>query len=119
MLYHLQKTRNQLNELLHIMVGAKALVWSPTDLLNIEDHQRALIYASHFKGIVNCNYAAFAMPIDQQSATRISLIRFGIESIFRKIQADYASTDVGSIGNHLFSNIFSLKVNCTFFRGSL
>ena len=39
------------------------------------------MYSSYFAGIANYNYAAFAMPIDSQSALGISVIRFGVDDI--------------------------------------
>ena len=41
---------------------------------------------------------------------------FGVGFIFKGIQVDYALTNIGSIGNALFSNIFSIKIDYTFFR---
>ena len=53
--------------------------WNPAGLVNLEDNQLALMHASYFANIANYNYAAFAMPLDQQSAVGISLIRFGVD----------------------------------------
>jgi hypothetical protein len=39
------------------------------------------MYSSYFAGIASYNYAAFAMPIDKQSALGISIIRFGVDDI--------------------------------------
>ena len=41
---------------------------------------------------------------------------FGVGFLYNGIQIDYALTNIGSIGNALFSNIFSVKVDFSFFR---
>lgn len=92
-----QAVRNYSNEFLNIGVDAAGLgmsravvattndvnsvYWNPAGLVNIEDYQGSLMYASYFAGIANYNYAAFAMPIDKRSALGVSLIRFGVDDI--------------------------------------
>lgn len=39
----------------------------------------------------------------------------GIGFKFRGIQIDYALTNIGSVGNALYSNIFSLKFDLSYF----
>ncbi len=41
---------------------------------------------------------------------------FGVGFTYNGIQIDYALTNIGSIGNVLYSNIFSIKVDYSFFR---
>ncbi|WP_146104786.1 PorV/PorQ family protein [Tenacibaculum sp. SG-28] len=41
---------------------------------------------------------------------------FGIGFKYRGIQIDYALTNIGSVGNALYSNIFSIKFDYSFFR---
>lgn len=41
---------------------------------------------------------------------------FGIGFNYRGIQVDYALTNIGSVGNALYSNIFSVKFDFSFFR---
>jgi hypothetical protein len=92
-----QAFRSYSNEFLNIGVDAAALgmskavvatsnnvnsiYWNPAGLVGIEDYQGSLMHASYFAGIANYNYAAFAMPIDKQSALGISIIRFGVDDI--------------------------------------
>ena len=92
-----QALRNYSNEFLTIGVDAAALgmsrsvvattndvnagYWNPAGLVNIKDYQGSLMYSSYFAGIASYNYAAFAMPIDKQSALGISIIRFGVDDI--------------------------------------
>ena len=92
-----QALRNYSNEFLTIGVDAAALgmsrsvvattndvnagYWNPAGLVNIKDYQGSLMYSSYFAGIAIYNYAAFAMPIDKQSALGISIIRFGVDDI--------------------------------------
>ena len=40
----------------------------------------------------------------------------GIGFKFKGIQIDYALTNIGSLGNALYSNIFSIKLDYSFFR---
>lgn len=96
------QTRKYSNEFMNIGVDAAALgmsnavvsqtsdvnsgYWNPAGLVNLEDNQLALMHASYFANIANYNYAAFAMPLDQQSAVGISLIRFGVDDILDTTQ---------------------------------
>ena len=41
---------------------------------------------------------------------------FGVGFKYNGIQIDYALTNIGSVGNALFSNIFSITVDYSFFR---
>ena len=41
---------------------------------------------------------------------------FGVGFNYRGIQVDYALTNIGSVGNALFSNIFSITIDYSFFR---
>ena len=60
--------------------------WNPAGLLKIEDSQLALMHSSYFANIANYDYAAFAMPLDKQSAMGISLIRFAVDDILNTTQ---------------------------------
>ena len=92
-----QAFRNYSNEFLNIGVDAAALgmsksvvattnnvnatYWNPAGLVGIEDYQGSLMHSSYFAGIANYNHAAFAIPIDKESALGISIIRFGVDDI--------------------------------------
>jgi hypothetical protein len=41
---------------------------------------------------------------------------FGVGFQYNGIQIDYALTNIGSVGNALFSNIFSITIDYSFFR---
>ena len=146
-----QAVRNYSNEFLNIGVDAAALgmsravvattndvnagYWNPAGLVNIEDYQGSLMYASYFAGIANYNYAAFAMPIDKQSALGLSLIRFGVDDIlnttelidsngnidFNRVSlfsaADYALT-VSYARNLIFKDLY-LGVNAKIVRRNI
>jgi len=58
-----------------------SIYWNPAGLVGVKDFQGSLMHASYFAGIANYNHASFAMPIDQQSALGISVIRFGVDDI--------------------------------------
>ncbi|WP_146090749.1 PorV/PorQ family protein [Aureitalea marina] len=60
--------------------------WNPAGLVNLEDNQLALMHASYFANIANYDYGAFAMPLDDQSAIALSVIRFGVDDILNTTQ---------------------------------
>src|SRR5690554_7465601 len=55
--------------------------WNPAGLANLEDKQLSLMHAAYFANIANYDYAAFAMPIDNNSAVGLSIIRCGVDDI--------------------------------------
>jgi hypothetical protein len=97
-----QTVRKYSNEFLSIGVDAAALgmsnavvsstsdvnsgYWNPAGLLKLEDKQMALMHASYFANIAQYDYAAFAMPIDRESAVGFSFIRFGVDDILNTTQ---------------------------------
>lgn len=107
--------RNYSNEFLNIGVDAaslgmskavvatsndvNAIYWNPAGLVNIQDYQGSLMHASYFAGIATYNYAAFAMPIDKESALGISIIRFGVDDILNTTEL------IDSQGNIDFNRI--------------
>lgn len=92
-----QTARKYSNEFLNIGVDAAAFgmsnavvsstsdvnsgYWNPAGLLALEDSEIALMHAAYFANMANYDYAAFAMPIDNQSAMGLSVIRFGVDDI--------------------------------------
>ncbi len=60
--------------------------WNPAGLVHLEDNQMSLMHASYFANIANYDYAAFAMPLDKQSAIAFSVIRFGVDDILNTTQ---------------------------------
>jgi len=97
-----QTVRKYSNEFMNIGVDAAALgmssavtshtadvnsgYWNPAGLLAIEDNQLALMHSSYFASIANYDYAAFAMPLDNESAVGISVIRFAVDDILNTTQ---------------------------------
>ncbi|WP_345110761.1 PorV/PorQ family protein [Hymenobacter algoricola] len=86
------------NEFLNIGVGGRALgmggvqvgivgdatagYWNPAGLLNQKHkYDAVLMHSELFSGIVKNDYAAFSMPLDEQSAIGASLIRTGVDNI--------------------------------------
>ena len=110
-----QAFRNYSNEFLNIGVDAAALgmsktvvatsnnvnsiYWNPAGLVGLEDYQGSIMHASYFAGIANYNYAAFAMPIDKESAVAFSIIRFGVDDILNTTEL------IDNQGNIDFNNI--------------
>ena len=110
-----QTFRNYSNEFLNIGVDAAALgmsksvvatssgvnsmYWNPAGLVNLEDYEGSLMHASYFAGIANYNFAAIALPIDNQSAIGFSLIRFGVDDILNTTEL------IDNQGNINFNNI--------------
>jgi hypothetical protein len=101
-LAHGQAVRKYSNEFMNIGVDAAALgmsnavvahtndvnsgYWNPAGLLGLEDSQASLMHASYFANIAQYDYAAYAKPIDDDSAWGISLIRFGVDDILNTTQ---------------------------------
>lgn len=97
-----QTARKYSNEFMNIGVDAAALgmsnavtshsadvnsgYWNPAGLLKLEDNQLALMHSSYFANIANYDYAAYAMPLDENSAFGISLIRFAVDDILNTTQ---------------------------------
>ncbi|TVZ54877.1 hypothetical protein OD91_0114 [Lutibacter sp. Hel_I_33_5] len=110
-----QAFRNYSNEFLNIGVDAAALgmsksvvassndvnagYWNPAGLMNLEDYQGSLMHASYFAGIANYNFASFGMPIDDESALGVSVIRFGVDDILNTTEL------IDSQGNIDFNKI--------------
>lgn len=110
-----QAFRNYSNEFLNIGVDAAALgmsrsvvattndvnaiYWNPAGLVGMEDYQGSLMHASYFAGIANYNFAAFAMPLDDQSTLGFSIIRFGVDDILNTTEL------IDSQGNIDFNRI--------------
>jgi hypothetical protein len=60
--------------------------WNPAGLIGLEDKQASVMHASYFANIAQYDYAAYAAPIDDQSAWGISMIRFGVDNIMNTTQ---------------------------------
>ena len=60
--------------------------WNPAGLIGLEQKQVSLMHASYFANIAQYDYAAYATPIDDQSAWGISMIRFGVDNIMNTTQ---------------------------------
>ncbi|MBD2716327.1 PorV/PorQ family protein [Microvirga sp. STR05] len=86
------------NEFLNIGVGGRALgmgktqvslaqdatagYWNPAGLLSQKTkYDAVLMHSELFSGIVKNDYAAFSMPLDDQSAIGISAVRLGVDDI--------------------------------------
>ena len=92
-----QTARKYSNEFLNIGIDAAALgmgksvvassnnvnaiYWNPAGLTSIKNYEGAIMHSEYFAGIAKYDYAAFAMPVDENSAIGISLIRFGVDDI--------------------------------------
>jgi hypothetical protein len=97
-----QSVRKYSNEFMNIGVDAAALgmsnttiaqtndanatYWNPAGLIGLKDKQIALMHASYFANIAQYDFAAYAAPIDSQSAWGISMIRFGVDNIMNTTQ---------------------------------
>ena len=97
-----QTARKYSNEFMNIGVDAAALgmsnavtassndvnsgYWNPAGLIGLEQKQVSLMHASYFANIAQYDYAAYATPIDDQSAWGISMIRFGVDNIMNTTQ---------------------------------
>ncbi len=128
-----QGFRNYSNEFLNIGVDAAALgkskavvattnnvnsiYWNPAGLVGIEDIQGSVMHASYFAGIANYNHAAFAMPIDKNSAVGISIIRFGVDDILNTTELidndgniDFNRISLFSAADYAFNVAYARKL---------
>ena len=122
-----QAVRKYSNEFMNIGVDAAALgmsnavvastgdvnsgYWNPAGILKLEDKQVALMHASYFANIAQYDYAAFAMPIDSESAWGVSLIRFGVDDILNTTQL---IDDQGNIDYNRISLFSTADYGATF-----
>jgi hypothetical protein len=122
-----QTVRKYSNEFMNIGVDAAALgmsnavvastgdvnsgYWNPAGILKLEDKQVALMHASYFANIAQYDYAAFAMPIDSESAWGVSLIRFGVDDILNTTQL---IDDQGNIDYNRISLFSTADYGATF-----
>ncbi len=122
-----QTTRKYSNEFMNIGVDAAALgmsnavvsqtadvnsgYWNPAGLVHVEDNQLALMHSSYFANIANYNYIAYAMPLDDESAIGLSLIRFGVDDILDTTQL---IDDQGNINYDRISTFSTADYGFTF-----
>lgn len=97
-----QTSRAYSNEFLNIGVDAAALgkanavvattgdvnsgYWNPAGLMQLENREVGLMHANYFANIAQYNYGGFAMPIDDQSAFGVNVIRFSVDDILNTTQ---------------------------------
>lgn len=74
------------NAVTGITADVNSAYWNPAGILHLKDNQIALMHSSYFANIATYNYAAFAMPLDTQSAVAFSAIRFGVDDIMNTTQ---------------------------------
>ena len=110
------KTPKYSNEFLNLGVGARALgmgkaqvaladnatagYWNPAGLANQKSkYDGVLMHSELFSGIVKNDYAAFSMPIDDQSVVGVSLLRLGVDNIAdtRALVNEYGYIDYSKI----------------------
>ena len=97
--------------------------WNPAGLVNLGDMQASLMHASYFANIAQYDYAAFAMPIDDQSAWGVSLIRFGVDDIMNTTQLidsegniDYNRISLFSTADYGFTFSYARKLKLEGFQ---
>jgi hypothetical protein len=122
-----QAVRKYSNEFMNIGVDAAALgmsnavtahtndvnsgYWNPAGLMGLEDDQVAIMHASYFANIAQYDYAAYAKPIDNESAWGMSIIRFGVDDILNTTQLIDAS---GNIDYNRISKFSTADYGMTF-----
>lgn len=63
-----------------------AVYWNPAGLVHLEDGQASFMHANYFANIAQYDFAAYAQPIDTESAWGISMMRFGVDDILNTTQ---------------------------------
>ena len=129
-----QTARKYSNEFLNIGVDAAALgmgkavvassnnvnaiYWNPAGLTTVKNYEGAIMHSEYFAGIAKYDYAAFAMPIDKNSAIGISLIRFGVDDILNTTELidnegniDYNRIRLFSAADYAFNFGYARKLN--------
>ena len=131
-----QTVRKYSNEFMNIGVDAAALgmsnavtsssndvnsgYWNPAGLIGLEGKQASLMHASYFANIAQYDYAAYATPIDDESAWGFSVIRFGVDNILNTTQlidnqgnVDYNRISLFSVADYgvTFSYARKLKLS--------
>jgi hypothetical protein len=97
-----QSVRKYSNEFMNIGVDAAAfgmanamvahtqdvnsVYWNPAGLVHLEDAQASFMHANYFANIAQYDFAAYAQPIDTESAWGISMMRFGVDDILNTTQ---------------------------------
>lgn len=91
--------------------------WNPAGLIHLEGRQIALMHASYFANIAQYDYAAYASPIDGQSAWGISMIRFGVDNILNTTELidnqgniDYNRISLFSTADYGFTFSYARKL---------
>jgi len=94
--------------------------WNPAGLMKLKSNQASLMHASYFANIAQYDYAAFAMPIDENSAWGISMIRFGVDDILNTTQLidsqgniDYNRISLFSTADYGFTFSYARKLPIT------
>ncbi len=136
MLSYSQVVRKYSNEFMNIGVDAAALgmsnsvvantndvnsgYWNPAGLLGLENGQIAVMHANYFSNIAQYDYAAYAKPIDNESAWGISMIRFGVDDILNTTQLidgsgniDYNRISKFSTADYGFTFSYARKLKLT------
>lgn len=104
------------NDFLNVGVGARALgmgkvqialaddatagYWNPAGLTGlVHKYDGVLMHSELFSGIVKNDYAAFAMPLDKESAIGVSIMRLGVDNIAdtRNLINEYGYIDYSRI----------------------
>jgi len=110
------KTPKYSNEFLNLGAGARSLgmgktqvsladdatagYWNPAALTNVHArYDGVLMHSELFSGVVKNDYAAFAMPLDDQSAIGVTVLRLGVDNIAdtRALVNEYGQIDYGKI----------------------
>jgi len=79
--------------------GVTSGYWNPAGLISVEDYEVAAMHASYFANISQYDYIGYAMPLQENAALGISLIRFGVDDILDTTEL------IDSQGNVNYDNI--------------
>ncbi|WP_196894796.1 putative type IX sorting system protein PorV2 [Aureivirga marina] len=129
-----QTARKYSNEFLNIGVDAAAFgmgkavtassndvnsgYWNPAGLTGVKGYQGSLMHAEYFAGIAKYDYAAFAMPLENNAFFGVSLIRFGVDDILDTTELidkdgniDYERINLFSAADYAFNLSFAKKLS--------
>lgn len=87
-----------------------AVFYNPAGLNNVSNYELGMMHSSYFSGIIQYDYAGFAMPVDSQFVLGIALIRLGIDDILNttEILDDNGNIDYNNISTFSASDFASI-----------
>lgn len=75
---------------------ASAPYWNPAGLVSLQGRQVLFMHAEQFGDVINHDFISFAMPLSNQDALSVSVIRLGVDNI--PVTAEIRPTEEEDVG---------------------